>query len=105
MSKNILEVSNLHMHFPVREGLFTRSESVVKAVDDVSFAIAPGETLSLVGESGCGKSTIGRCVVPAGAYLRPYPIAGKGYHASCPVAHAEAASAGADGVSGPGRFA
>ena len=74
MSKNILEVSNLHMHFPVREGLFARSESVVKAVDDVSFCIAPGETLSLVGESGCGKSTIGRCVVrllePTSGHIR-----------------------------------
>ena len=60
---NVLEVSNLYMHFPVRGGVFSREQRVLKAVDDVSFSIAPGETLSLVGESGCGKSTIGRCVV------------------------------------------
>lgn len=51
------------MHFPVQGGVFSRSTSVVKAVDDVSFCIGEGETLSLVGESGCGKTTIGRCAV------------------------------------------
>ncbi|MBR3925164.1 MAG: ABC transporter ATP-binding protein [Akkermansia sp.] len=63
MEGNILEVSKLCMHFPVRNGLLGRKKSIVKAVDDVSFSIAPGETLGLVGESGCGKSTIGRCIV------------------------------------------
>ncbi|MBR5895939.1 MAG: ABC transporter ATP-binding protein [Akkermansia sp.] len=63
MSDHILEVSKLSMHFPVRGSMLSRNKSVVKAVDDVSFTIAPGETLGLVGESGCGKSTIGRCVV------------------------------------------
>lgn len=61
--RNILEISRLRMHFPVRQGIFSRKKGVIKAVDDVSFTIAPGETLGLVGESGCGKSTIGRCLV------------------------------------------
>jgi oligopeptide transport system ATP-binding protein len=59
----LVEVKNLRVHFPVRHGLFSRSKAVVKAVDDVSFEIAPGETVGLVGESGCGKSTLGRAVV------------------------------------------
>lgn len=59
----ILEIMNLSMHFPVRGGLFDRRQGTVKAVDDVSLHIDPGETLGLVGESGCGKSTIGRCIV------------------------------------------
>lgn len=59
----ILDVNNLRMHFPVRRGVFGKQQGLLKAVDDVSFTIAPGETLGLVGESGCGKSTIGRCIV------------------------------------------
>ena len=58
----ILEVNNLKMHFPVKEGILLRASKFNKAVDDVSFQIKPGETLGLVGESGCGKSTLGRCV-------------------------------------------
>ena len=61
--ENILEISKLCMHFPVRGGVFGRRVGTLKAVDDVSLSIAPGETLGLVGESGCGKSTIGRCIV------------------------------------------
>lgn len=60
---NILEVTNLSMHFPVRRGIWERQRGTVKAVDGVTFSIAEGETLGLVGESGCGKSTIGRCIV------------------------------------------
>ena len=60
---NVLEISKLCMHFPVRGGMFGRRMGTLKAVDDVSLHIAPGETLGLVGESGCGKSTIGRCIV------------------------------------------
>ncbi len=60
---NVLEVSRLRMHFPVRGGVFGQQTGLVKAVDDVTFTIAEGETLGLVGESGCGKSTIGRCIV------------------------------------------
>ena len=58
----LLEVRDLKMHFPVREGIFLRARKANKAVDGVSLAIAPGETLGLVGESGCGKSTLGRCI-------------------------------------------
>ncbi len=59
----ILEISRLRMYFPVRGGGVSRAKGTLKAVDDVSFVIYPGETLGLVGESGCGKSTIGRCIV------------------------------------------
>jgi oligopeptide transport system ATP-binding protein len=60
---NLLEVRNLKVHFPVKHGVFSRAKAHVKAVDDVSFAIGPGETLGLVGESGCGKTTLGRAIV------------------------------------------
>jgi oligopeptide/dipeptide ABC transporter ATP-binding protein len=58
----LLEVKDLKMHFPVKEGVFMRTGKYNRAVDGVSFSIAPGETLGLVGESGCGKSTLGRCI-------------------------------------------
>ena len=60
---NLLEVKNLKVHFPVKRGMFRPVRDYVKAVDDVSFSIAPGETLGLVGESGCGKTTLGRAIV------------------------------------------
>ncbi|HXG46760.1 MAG TPA: oligopeptide/dipeptide ABC transporter ATP-binding protein [Methylomirabilota bacterium] len=60
---NLLEVQNLKVHFPVKHGLFSRVAGHVKAVDDVSLTLAPGETLGLVGESGCGKTTLGRAIV------------------------------------------
>jgi oligopeptide/dipeptide ABC transporter ATP-binding protein len=60
----LLEVRNLRMHFKVGDGVLSRKPGpVVKAVDDVSFGIARGETLGLVGESGCGKTTTGRCIL------------------------------------------
>jgi oligopeptide/dipeptide ABC transporter ATP-binding protein len=62
-SEFILEVRNLVKHFPVGGGLFGGSPGVVRAVDGVSFAIRRGETLGLVGESGCGKTTTGRCIL------------------------------------------
>jgi oligopeptide transport system ATP-binding protein len=60
---SLLEVQNLKVQFPVKQGLFSRAKQFVKAVDDVSFQIDPGETLGLVGESGCGKTTVGRAIV------------------------------------------
>ena len=59
----LLEVRRLTKHFPVRKGVFSRVSAHVHAVDDVSFAIAQGETLGLVGESGCGKSTTGKLIL------------------------------------------
>jgi oligopeptide/dipeptide ABC transporter ATP-binding protein len=58
----VLEVCDLKKYFPIRSGLLQRSRGTVFAVDGVSFTIEPGETLGLVGESGCGKSTVGRAV-------------------------------------------
>jgi oligopeptide transport system ATP-binding protein len=60
----LLEVKGLHMHFPISEGiLFRRSVGQVKAIDGVDFTVQRGETLGLVGESGCGKTTTGRCIL------------------------------------------
>ncbi len=60
---SLLQVTNLKKYYPVRRGLFGRSNQSVKAVDGVSFEIKQGETLGLVGESGCGKTTTGRCIL------------------------------------------
>ena len=59
----LLQVENLQVYFPVRKGFFARKTEFVKAVDDVSFTIYPGETVGLVGESGCGKTTLGRALL------------------------------------------
>ncbi|MEM7547657.1 MAG: dipeptide ABC transporter ATP-binding protein [Pseudomonadota bacterium] len=59
----LVSVRNLSMHFPIFKGLMRRQVGVVKAVDDVSFDIRKGETLGVVGESGCGKSTTGRAIL------------------------------------------
>jgi peptide/nickel transport system ATP-binding protein len=70
----LLDVQDLRMHFPIRQGLLRRVTGHVKAVDGVSFTIREGETLGLVGESGCGKSTTGRCLLgvhdPTGGQIR-----------------------------------
>jgi oligopeptide/dipeptide ABC transporter ATP-binding protein len=59
----VVEVADLKKHFALNSGMFARNPPIVKAVDGVSFAIAPGETLCLVGESGCGKSTVGKLLL------------------------------------------
>ena len=59
----LLKVDNLAIHFPIRKGLLQRVHSYTKAVDGISFTIGKGETLALVGESGCGKSTTGRAIL------------------------------------------
>lgn len=61
--ENLLEIKNLKTYYPVKGGFFKRTIGNVKAVDDVSFEIKKGETLGLVGESGCGKSTTGRTII------------------------------------------
>lgn len=63
LSQNLIEVSNLVKYFPLRRGLLQREEDWIQAVDDVSFTIRKGETLGLVGESGCGKTTVGRSIL------------------------------------------
>jgi oligopeptide transport system ATP-binding protein len=63
MSEPLLSVRNLVKHFPIRGGVLAREIDRVHAVDGVSFDIAKGDTLGLVGESGCGKSTTGRCIL------------------------------------------
>src|SRR5271170_6939118 len=59
----LLEVEDLKLHFPIRRGLLSRTVGQVYAVDGISFSIGPGETLGLVGESGCGKSTAGKAIL------------------------------------------
>jgi len=72
--KVLLDVKNLKQYFPIKGGIFGRTVNHVKAVDDVSFTIYEGETLSIVGESGCGKSTTGRAILrldePTGGQIR-----------------------------------
>lgn len=64
-SNIILEVKNLKKYFPIQKGFFKKTSGYIKAVDDVDLHINEGETLGLVGESGCGKTTLGRCILRA----------------------------------------
>src|SRR3989304_3922559 len=72
-SETLVNVQNLVKYFPVRGGILQRTVAQVKAVDDVSFVIWRGETLGLVGESGCGKPTVGRLILkliePTGGHI------------------------------------
>ena len=61
----ILEVKNLRKFFPVQKGILRKIVGQVRAVDDVSISINKGETVSIVGESGCGKTTTARCIMRA----------------------------------------
>src|SRR4030043_254872 len=63
MDDALLIVKGLKMYFPVTRGLLRRTIAEVKAVDDISFHVKTGETLGLVGETGCGKTTTGRCIL------------------------------------------
>ena len=59
----LLRLQHLQTWYPIREGLMRRTTGWVQAATDVSFDIAPGQTLALVGESGCGKTTVGRSIL------------------------------------------
>ena len=63
MTEDLLEVKGLKKHFPIQGGLISRTVGHVYAVDGVTFDVQKGETLGLVGESGCGKTTVGRCIL------------------------------------------
>ena len=79
--ENILEVKDLKVYFPMHGGILLKKVGDVKAVDDVSFSIKPGETLGLVGESGCGKTTVGKALInlvqPTGGSIMFPDMAGK----------------------------
>jgi len=62
-AQSFLKVENLSKHFPIRTGVFRRTEHIVRAVEDVSFELEQGQTLALVGESGCGKTTLARMLL------------------------------------------
>jgi len=63
MTKTLLKIENLRKYFPIRGGILSKKVASVRAVDDVSFEVYEGETFGLVGESGCGKTTLGRCIL------------------------------------------
>lgn len=71
MSNVLLEVNNLHVRFPVHGGILQRKVAEVRAVDGISFTINRGETLGLVGESGCGKTTVGRALINILKHVSP----------------------------------
>ena len=101
---SLLEVRDLKKHFPIRTGVFKRTTGHVYAVDGVSFDVEKGETMGLVGESGGGKSTIGRSVLRlteatgGGVHLRGYRR-----HDGVARRHEDAAQGHADRLPGPVR--
>jgi peptide/nickel transport system ATP-binding protein len=83
----LVDVRGLKTHFDVTRGLFSRNRAIVRAVDDVSFRIRPGETLGLVGESGCGKTTVGRTLLRL-----EKPTAGEILYGGSNLAHTDSAT-------------
>jgi len=89
--EQILKVDNLKMHFPVKKGILKRTAGFVHAVDGVSFTVNKGETLGIVGESGCGKTTLGRAIInlyrptSGDVYFRDIPLNGIGHKEMLPL--------------------
>lgn len=80
----LLDVQDLHVHFPVYAGVLQRRVADIKAVDGVSFTLYRGETLGLVGESGCGKTTVGRAIINVLRHVSP-DVRLKGRFSTIPI--------------------
>ena len=102
----VLDVRGLRKFYPIHRGLLGRLVGQVRAVDDVSFTIDRGETLSLVGESGCGKTTTSRCILraiaPTAGEIRFRTESGAEIDVARPGAQGAAAAAAADADDLPG---
>ncbi|HOP64694.1 MAG TPA: dipeptide ABC transporter ATP-binding protein [Spirochaetota bacterium] len=89
--EQILKVDNLKMHFPVKKGVLKRTVGHVHAVDGISFSVLKGETLGIVGESGCGKTTLGRTIMnlyrptSGDVYFRDIPVNRTGHKELLPL--------------------